>query len=86
MATPPTSGVFAGMDPVALQAALTQAQLALISLDSGATVANVSYAQGDGNRSVTYTRADSGRLRQLIADLQAALGLRSRRAIGIRFA
>lgn len=85
MATVPTSGVFAGMAVPALQAALTSAQAALINLETGGLVATVSYAQGEGNRSVTYTRADSGRLRQLIADLQAALGIRSRRAIGVRF-
>jgi hypothetical protein len=85
MATPPTSGVFAGMAVPALQAYLAQAQAALIALETGGMVATVSYAQGEGNRSVTYTRADSGRLRQLIVDLQAALGIRSRRAIGVSF-
>ena len=85
MASPPTTGPFAGMAVVALQAALAQAQTALISLETGAQVATVSYAQGEGNRSVTYSRADSGRLRQLIGDLQSALGMRSRRAIGVRF-
>ncbi|WP_428485966.1 gpW family head-tail joining protein [Rhodopila sp.] len=83
---PPVSGTFAGLSVLALQAALMQAQQALINLETGALVATVSYAQGEGNRSVTYSRADSGRLRQLIAELQAALGLRARRAIGVRFA
>ena len=86
MATPPTSGPFAGMAVAQLQAALATAQQALVDLETGAKVATVSYAQGDGNRSVTYARADSGRLRQLIGELQAALGMRSRRAIGVRFA
>jgi hypothetical protein len=80
------TGPFTGMAVPALQAALAAAQTALIALESGQMVATVSYAQGEGNRSVTYTRADSGRLRQLIADLQAALGMRPRRAIGISFA
>ena len=80
------SGIFAGMAPAAIQSALAQAQAALIALETGAQVATVSYAQGDGNRSVTYRAADSGRLRQLIRDLQAALGTRTRRAIGVRFA
>ena len=85
MATPPTTGIFTGMAVAALQAYLAQAQAALIALESGGQVATVSYDQGGGNRSVTYTRAESGRLRQLIADLQAALGIRSRRAIAVSF-
>ncbi len=85
MSSPPCSGPFAGMAAPALQASLAQAQAALIALETGQMVATVSYAQGEGNRSVTYTRADSGRLRELIKDLQAALGLRSRRAIRVSF-
>lgn len=86
MARGPSVGVFTGMAPAALQEALNSAQLALITLESGQMVATVSYAQGEGNRSVTYTRADSFRLRKLIEDLQAALGMRSRNAIGVSFA
>lgn len=86
MSSPPCSGPFAGMAGVAIQAALAQAQQALIALETGQMVATVSYAQGEGNRSVTYTRADSGKLRELIKDLQAALGMRPRRSIGVRFA
>jgi hypothetical protein len=80
------AGPFTGMTQATLQTALSNAQTALIALETGQLVATVAYASGEGNRSVTYARADAGRLRQLIADLQAALGMRSRRAIGVRFA
>lgn len=86
MSMPPTSGSFAGMGQAQLQAWLAQAQQALVDLETGAKVANVSYAQGDGSRSVSYSSADSVKLRQLISELQAALGMRSRRAIGVSFA
>lgn len=85
MTTPPRTGPFVGMTVPALQGALEKARLALIDLESGTTVATVSYAQGEGNRSVTYTRADSYRLRQLIEDLKAALGMRSPGAISVSF-
>jgi hypothetical protein len=74
------------MGQAQLQAWLAQAQQALVDLETGAKVANVSYAQGDGSRSVSYSSADSVKLRQLISELQAALGMRSRRAIGVSFA
>lgn len=79
------SGIFTGMAPAALQAALTSAQTALIALTTGQQVATASYASGEGNRSVTYTRADADKLRGLIQDLQAALGIRTRRALAVSF-
>ena len=81
--TPPE---FVGVPKATLQAWLTQVQQAIQDLSTGGKLEVASYAQGDGNRSVTYRAADSGRLRQLIRDLQAALGTRTRRAIGVRFA
>ena len=48
------TSVLDGLDLVTLQARLTAMQLALLDLQSGAQVATASYAQGDGNQSVTY--------------------------------
>ena len=71
--------VFIGMTPNQLQAALTNAQTALIELRSGSQVTTVSYAQGEGNRSVTYSKAEVGSLIQMITELQTLLGMRSHR-------
>ena len=46
----------------------------------------MSYAQGNGSRGVTYTRANISQLTERIRNLTKALGLsRSRRAIAVRF-
>jgi hypothetical protein len=44
---------------------------------TGAKVATVAYAQGDGSRSVTYTPAEIDRLRARIAELSTFLGIGS---------
>jgi RNA polymerase-interacting CarD/CdnL/TRCF family regulator len=76
---------FAGMTVPQLQALLTQAQLALGNLLTGASVVTVSYNAGEGGRSVTYRAANESALRALIQELQAALGLTKRRAIAVAF-
>ncbi|MEX3691874.1 gpW family head-tail joining protein [Paraburkholderia sp. BR14263] len=77
--------VFAGMSRQALQTALAQAQQAYIDLSTGAKGESYSYSQGEGARAVTYTRANLPQLTALIAELQAALGMRSRARRPIRF-
>lgn len=85
MATcPPPLSAFAGMDPVALAKSLADAQQAAIDLASGSKGESYSYTQGDGAKSVTYTRANIGALYALIAQLQQALGLTSRSRRPIR--
>lgn len=83
----PNTSVFAGMSQVALQAALTSAQTALIQLQTGAKVVTVSYAQGDGNKSVTYKPAQINDVVMLIKQLQAQLGIicNPRRPMRFRF-
>lgn len=77
---------FAGVDPTTLQSWLSAAQQALQDLTVGGKPQVVSYAQGDGTKSVTYTAADVSRLEQRIRQLARALGLVGRRrAIGVRF-
>lgn len=79
----PTPDVLVGVDPATMTLWLQKAQLAYGNLMAGGQVESVSYAQADGSRSVTYTRANMGQLTQWIAMLQRALGLpvRGRRPI-----
>lgn len=77
--------VFSGMSRDALQAALSQAQAAYIALSTGTKGESFSYTQGDGAKSVTYTRANLGQLTALIGQLQQALGLTCRPRRSIRF-
>lgn len=70
-----------GVPPATLTQWLTESQQALHDLSTGAKGESFSYAQGDGSKSVTYTRADIGALQAHILALQYALGMRRRRAI-----
>lgn len=67
---------FSGMSTTQLQAALAQAQQAYINLMSGARTVTLTYAQGDGSKSVTYDTVAGGvaQIRMLIQELQVALG------------
>ncbi len=69
------TGLFAGMTTQQLQTALAGAQQAYIAIASGAQGESYAYTQGDGSKSVTYTRANLDQLRALISMLQSALGL-----------
>lgn len=73
------------LPPDVIAANLAAAQRALAELTSGARVAHVSYAEGSGNREVTYARAQIGDLTRYIEDLQTRQGYRARRPIGMRF-
>jgi len=78
--------VLTGMTQAQLQAALTQAQTAYTALMTGSKGETFSYAQGEGSKSVTYTRANVANLTYFIAEIQRALGIRGRRrAIRFRF-
>lgn len=75
--------IFDGMTNDQLQTALTNAQNAYIALSTGSKGETFSYTQGDGTRSVTYTRTNIGQLTILIRQLQEKLGIvcHARRAI-----
>lgn len=75
--------IFYGLSQSVLQAYLASAQAAYVELMSGKSAASVSYAQGDGSKSVTYRAADIANLQKLIRMLQLELGIitRQRRAI-----
>ena len=79
------TGPFAGMPVPALQAALAQAQAALIAVVTGAKPVMVDYVEGQGRRQVMYTRTNAEELRVLIRDLKAALGQSTRGAVRPRF-
>jgi hypothetical protein len=83
----PSTSIFAGMSTTALQTALANAQQAYLDLSSGAKGESYSYSQGDGSKSVTYSRANIGALVVLIKELQVQLGIvsRGRRPIRFRF-
>lgn len=71
----PNTSLFAGMSQDQLQTYLASCQQAYIELQSGAKIASVSYAQGDGSRAVTYTQANATGLAALIKQLQQQLGM-----------
>ncbi|MBR8234612.1 gpW family protein [Burkholderia sp. AU42008] len=61
------------MTDAQLQDALAAAQEAYLDLRSGNKTVTVSYAQGDGSRSVTFQSTNVAAVRMFIAELQAAL-------------
>jgi hypothetical protein len=83
----PATSILAGMDTTVLQTQLAAMQLAYLNLSSGALGESYSYTQGDGAKSVTYTRANLGALDQAIRLLQAQLGIirTPRRALRVLF-
>lgn len=83
----PSRSILVGIDTDTLQARLTQLQQAYLDLSSGAKGESYSYTQGDGAKSVTYSRANIGQLTMAIRQLQAQLGIikSPREAIRVRF-
>ncbi|MDR6850380.1 gpW family head-tail joining protein [Sphingomonas sp. BE137] len=83
----PTKSILAGMDTSVLQARLAQLQQAYLDISSGTKGESYSYTQGDGAKSITYSKANIGQLTMAIRQVQAQLGIicSPRHAIGIRF-
>ncbi len=79
------TSLLAGRSTAQLQTDLNNAQQAYIDLSSGAKGETYSYTQGDGSKSVTYTRANLGDLAALIRMLQQQLGIVNRARRPIRF-
>lgn len=79
----PATSILAGMDTTVLQANLNKLQQIYLDLSSGNKGESFSYTQGDGAKSVTYSKANLGDLTQAIRLLQAQLGIipHARRAI-----
>lgn len=80
----PRVTIFTGMTPAQLQAALSTLQNAYLQLASGALGETYTYTQGDGSKSVTYTRGNIALMAQAIAELQQMLGIRVRARRPIR--
>lgn len=71
----PSSSLLAGMDTSVLRSNLAAAQQAYLDLSTGAKGESYSYTQGDGSKSVTYTRANLPQLVAAIQLMQAQLGI-----------
>lgn len=82
-----STSLFAGMDNAQLRASLIAAQQAYIDISTGAKGESYGYTQGDGSKSVTYTRTNLVQLSALIRTLQMQLGVISagRRPARFRF-
>lgn len=79
------SSLLAGMPLSQLQVSLESAQQAYIQLSTGGKVENATYTQGDGSKSITYTRANIAQLANVIMMLQRQLGIDVRPRQPIRF-
>ncbi|HLN23444.1 MAG TPA: gpW family head-tail joining protein [Patescibacteria group bacterium] len=83
--------ILAGMSVGVLEAQLATMQQAYLDLSTGAKGESYSYTQGDGSKSVTYTRASLPALVQAILAVQSQIDLLSghrhgrRRAMNVRF-
>ncbi|WP_336938927.1 gpW family head-tail joining protein [Acinetobacter modestus] len=75
----------AGMTQDQLQAALLAAQKAYIELMTGGRAVELSYAQGDGSRTVKYEKIDQQMLEQFIEMLKRQLGMPYQRRRPLRF-
>ncbi|QCE34152.1 phage head-tail adapter protein [Acetobacteraceae bacterium] len=80
----PNQSIFAGMSKDDLKNALSKAQKAYIDLSTGKKVVSISYSQGDGGRSVSYTQTNIQQLQALIQQLQRQLGIPGARRAALR--
>jgi hypothetical protein len=82
------TSILDGLDVGILQARLASLQQAYLDLSSGARGETYSYTQGEGAKSVTYTRANLGDLTQAILLVQTQIdrvnGVRSHRRAPMR--
>ncbi|MDR3513771.1 MAG: gpW family head-tail joining protein [Caulobacteraceae bacterium] len=62
-----------GISQARLQTMLAQTQQAIADLTTGRKTETAAYTQADGNRSVTYTRADLASLQQRVQMLAGIL-------------
>lgn len=73
-----SSSLLAGMPTDQLRKNLADAQQAYVDLSTGSKGESYAYTQGDGSKSVTYTRGNLAHLAALIQTLQAQLGIVAR--------
>lgn len=67
--------IYDGLSLEVLQSRLTALQTALLDLQAGGKVVKVSYAQGEGSRSVEYSQANIADLTQAILALQTQIDI-----------
>lgn len=81
------SSLLAGISRESLEVSLRNAQQAYLQLSTGGKVETATYTQGDGSKSITYTRANIAQLANVIQMLQQQLGIvtRARRPLTFRF-
>ena len=63
------------LDDADLRARLAQMQQDYLDLSSGRKVVSAAYTQGDGSKSVTFTKATLGQMAMMIRQMQAQLGI-----------
>jgi hypothetical protein len=82
------TSILDGVDVGILQSRLASLQQAYLDLSSGARGETYSYTQGEGAKSVTYTRANLGDLTQAILLVQTQIdrvnGVRNHRRAPLR--
>ena len=80
---------FIGLAPALLQQWLVAAQTALHALRTGQMISSAMYNAGEGQRQVSYTRAQMPQLEDYVRQLAEAVygcsRVRRRTAIGVRF-
>lgn len=74
------TSIFDGMDTTVLQTRLQALQQAYLDISQGTKVEVASYAQADGSRTVTYSKANLADLTAVIITVQTAID----RASGLR--
>lgn len=67
------TSILDGVDVGVLQTRLAAMQQAYLDLTTGGKVESAAYAQGDGSRSITYTRANLADLTQAILTVQTQI-------------
>lgn len=70
-----TRTTLAGIDNTTLQTWLSTAQAAYLDVMTGNKPVTVTYAQGDGTRTVIYQKTDITNLTMFIKSLQVQLGI-----------
>lgn len=81
----PTQSILAGRDTAVMQADLARLQQAYIDVSAGGKIVTVSYTQGDGAKTVSYSQANLADLVAAIQLLQQQLGIVDRPRKPIRF-
>ncbi|MDR3438961.1 gpW family head-tail joining protein [Telmatospirillum sp.] len=71
----PNGSILAGMSVDVLRRQLSFMQQAYLDLSTGVKGESYSYSQGDGAKSVTYTRANLQQLVQAILQVQAQIDM-----------